>query len=172
MAWTSATRKSKRAGDLCGYHPTNGIVSDARPGLFEFLSNASDGGSLSRRIGCAVGMYVGDGQGNNKEFEPFDPAKCDNPYPMAEMLNEEKCGRFQLIVGQQTDDASMGHVLFVNYALYGHLYDLLLAKAGFLLWWARGYCNGQDRKPRFRVDAEATSVGLGGQIGSTLNLSL
>jgi ADP-ribosylglycohydrolase len=172
LAMAAKTPRTTRTGDLCGYHPVKDEISDALPGLYGFLAEERpDDRVLSRRIGCAVGMYVGDGQGNNKEFEPFDPAKCDDPYPMAEMLNEEKCGRFQLIVGQQTDDASMGHVLFVNYALYGHLYDLLLAKAGFLLWWARGYCNGQDRKPGFRVDAEATSVGLGGQIGSALNFN-
>ena len=171
LAMAAKTPRTTRIGDLCGYHPVKDKISDALPGLYAFLAEERPDGVLSRRMGCAVGMYVGDGQGNNKEFQRFDPTKCDDPYPVDEMLAEEKCGRFQLIVGQQTDDASMGHVLFVNYALYGHLYDLLLAKAGFLLWWTRGYCNGQDRKPGFRVDAEATSVGLGGQIGSTLNFN-
>ena len=162
------TPRTTRIGDLCGYHPVKDKISDTLPQLYGFLAEKRPDRVLSRRIGCAVGMYVGDGQGNNKEFQPFDPTKCDDPHPVDEMLLRKRL--LQADRGQQTDDASMGHVLFVNYALYGHLYDLLLAKAGFLrggpaataVSRTASRVSGSTRRP--------PRTGCG-QIGSTLNFN-
>jgi len=107
-----------------------------------------------RSIGIMLGMAVGDAVGAPFEFLPFKPEGY---------VEGEEHDRFNLLPGQWTDDASMGLCLA----------DMLIAGAGelnetqllwsFYDWWNHGYNNA------FTDGAYRSSVGLGGNIGQTLN---
>lgn len=126
-------------------------------------------------VGCLLGLTLGDAVGAPLEFCAVDPSPLegfeDDRRPcVAAKLREGQLhyknvrNKFELKLGQWTDDASMALCLADSLLTCGK-YDGGDARLRWHMWWFHGYCNA------FRYDMERrkgqTSVGLGSNVAKS-----
>ena len=123
---------------------------------------------LDSAVGSLIGMAIGDAVGAHLEFidvingdikiygkSYFDRIKMEYYYPE---------NRFELKLGQWTDDASMGFCIADSIISNGGNFDGSDCRARFHTWWYFGYCNAFCKEETIRG-----SVGLGGNISKSIN---
>lgn len=127
-------------------------------------------------IGCLLGLALGDAVGAPLEFCAVDASPQEScadddrrPY-LATTLKDGQLhyrnvrNKFDLKLGQWTDDASMALCLADSLLTCGH-YNGGDARVRWHMWWFHGYCNA------FRYDVDRrkgqTSVGLGSNVAKS-----
>lgn len=120
---------------------------------------------LNRAMGSMCGMGVGDAVGAMFEFLPAQDRPGDDHYLDIKADPPEFHGisnKFNLKLGQWTDDASMG-LCMADSLIIRRGFDGSDMRSRFFNWWFKGYNNG------FRLDPERSqSIGLGSNVMTSL----
>ena len=144
-----------------------------------------DTNRADRAVGSLIGLTLGDAIGAPLEFLP---AGCCSSASCVKLSNatgtplvyENEYNKFYLARGQWTDDASMALCLADSLlersrptqedADGASAYDGSDCRCRYLMWWSYGYNNAfRFDKQRRGKSSGAGSVGLGGNIASSLN---
>mmetsp|Transcript_12804 Transcript_12804/g.19206 ORF Transcript_12804/g.19206 Transcript_12804/m.19206 type:complete len:426 (+) Transcript_12804:26-1303(+) len=130
-----------------------------------FIENCEND-SLNRSIGCILGMAIADAVGAPLEFTSAMDYGPDAPRwdRKTNTYHGIHGNRFNLKRGQYTDDASMGIALCDSLLLSTSDFDGSDARIRWHAWWHFGYANAF-----LRDDSRSASVGLGGNIGRSLD---
>ncbi|MEM7174188.1 MAG: ADP-ribosylglycohydrolase family protein [Bacteroidota bacterium] len=119
---------------------------------------------LDKIIGALFGMIIGDATGAPLEFLPIQNIGS-HKFELSQNKHISPHPSFNLKPGQWTDDASMG-LAMADSIIENNEFDGTDIRLRFWAWWHNGYCNafGNDTK-----NVDKRSIGLGGNIGESLN---
>lgn len=143
------------------------ISTDYKKLIIKKLTNSDT--CINRSVGSIIGMAIGDSFGAPLEFIPITSNIDQNHYftynSTCGFIYKGKFDKFDLKLGQWTDDCSMG-LCIADSLLVRRGYDGSDIRRRFWNWWYNGY-NNAFRFDNFRTNKH--SVGLGGNIKKSLD---
>lgn len=142
-------------------------AADATGHWFEFMAACDEPGARGVRfevdkLTAVPGLFVLGARDTARMLGPRDDGAMERPPCFTGP--ERPLNKFQLQLGQWTDDCSMGLCIGDSLLLRGR-YDGSDLRVRFWNWWHRGYCNAFGRDQCY---GPRPSVGLGGSFSREL----